>query len=587
MKRILSFLLVLLCIYGYGQTIPMWRTVDWTRAGLKMPMNDNRPILSIRDFGGVGNGTTSNVNAWDDATSALQGKPGIIEFEEGTYIFDRTISIPSYVTVRGKGAEATILRFVAPAAGDLISFRGKLDDDIAVLTRDAFRDEDFLIAMPEDVFKPGDLVRISMDDTGMVASDWANGTVGQIVEISAVRQDTLFLAGQLRLDLPLQRQPMIRKIKPLRDAEIECLKIVRGSNDAFQSNNISLEFATNCLISGVESDSANFAHIAISSSSHVEVRNCYMHDAYDYGEGGKGYGVLVQATSGDCLIENNIFRHLRHSMILQAGANGNVFGYNYSIDPYWTGTTLPSNSSGDLVLHGNYVFSNLFEGNIGRQIVIDDSHGINGPFNTFFRNRLETYGIFMNNNPPSDSQNIVGNEVTSTVFAQGLYLLFGKDHFLYGNNIRGSINPAGTEGLPDTSYYVTSKPPFLAGVSQYPVIGTPNVFKSGENTAAINYRDGIFTYCGDVDSGIQTVSDVRYSVVCYPNPAHDYIRFAWESSISGVIEMSIWDMYGKERMYVKNINADSVFDISRLDSGVYFLRLKTDSGYRMGKMVKW
>jgi hypothetical protein len=95
------------------------------------------------------------------------------------------------------------------------------------------------------------------------------------------------------------------------------------------------------------------------------------------GGGGKGYGIMVQNTSGDCLIENNIFRHLRHSMILQAGSNGNVFGYNYSIDPYWTEVSLPSNAAGDIVLHGNYVYANLFEGNLGQQIVIDDSHGIN------------------------------------------------------------------------------------------------------------------------------------------------------------------------------------------------------------------
>ena len=126
-----------------------------------------------------------------------------------------------------------------------------------------------------------------MDDTGLVTSDWAKGTVGQIIEIKDQRHDTLFLSEQLRLDLPLQRQPVIRKIDPVKYAGIECLKIVRGSNDAFQSNNISLEFASNCLINGVESDSANLAHIAVSSSSHVEVRNCYLHDSYDYGGGGK------------------------------------------------------------------------------------------------------------------------------------------------------------------------------------------------------------------------------------------------------------------------------------------------------------
>ncbi|HMY85688.1 MAG: T9SS type A sorting domain-containing protein [Saprospiraceae bacterium] len=576
MNKILSCLLVLLCIYSYGQTIPQWRIADWTGVGIKKPMNDDRVLLRIADFGGLGNGTTSNVIAWDEAISALQGKPGIIEFDQGIYLFDRIISIPSHTILRGKGAESTILRFVYPATGNLISLQGRLDDDVAFLTRDAFRNDDFIILTTTDAFNAGDLVRISMDDTGLVTSDWAKGTVGQIIEIKDQRHDTLFLSEQLRLDLPLQRQPVIRKIDPVKYAGIECLKIVRGSNDAFQSNNISLEFASNCLINGVESDSANLAHIAVSSSSHVEVRNCYLHDSYDYGGGGKGYGILVQATSGDCLIENNIFKHLRHSMILQAGANGNVFGYNYSIEPYWTGTTLPSNASGDLVLHGNYVFSNLFEGNIGQQIVIDDSHGINGPFNTFFRNRLESYGIFMNNNPPSDSQNLVGNEVTSTVFTQGLYLLFGKDHFQYGNNIRGSITPVGTEELSDTSYYLTKKPPFLDDISQYPIIGTPNVFKSGKNSAAFNFTNGIFTRCGDdVISGNQSISEREVSVALYPNPTRGNFII---NGLKPGLGIRLYDIMGKLIFQQEVVNACINIDLSGFNNGLYFVNIMAAGG---------
>ena len=66
-------------------------------------------------------------------------------------------------------------------------------------------------------------------------------------------------------------------------------------------------------------------------------------------------------------------------------------------DPFWTGTVLPSDAAGDLVLHGNYPYANLFEGNILQNLVVDDSHGLNGPYNTFFRNRADNYGIVMSN----------------------------------------------------------------------------------------------------------------------------------------------------------------------------------------------
>ena len=92
---------------------------------------------------------------------------------------------------------------------------------------------------------------------------------------------------------------------------------------------------------------------------------------------------MLHFTTNECLVEDNIFNHLRHSMILQAGANGNIFSYNYSYDPYWTGVFFPANSAGEIVLHGNWPYANLFEGNDVGNIVIDNSHDANGPHNTF------------------------------------------------------------------------------------------------------------------------------------------------------------------------------------------------------------
>jgi hypothetical protein len=121
----------------------------------------------------------------------------------------------------------------------------------------------------------------------------------------------------------------------------------------------------------------------------------------------------------------------------------------------------------------------LFEGNTGQNIVIDDSHGTNGPYNTFFRNRADLYGIYMNSNPPSNNQNLVGNEVTSNASFQGLYTLAGTGHFAYGNNIRGTIMPAGTAVLTDTSYYRETKPSYFSSGATWPSIGPPNTIGSG------------------------------------------------------------------------------------------------------------
>lgn len=162
---------------------------------------------------------------------------------------------------------------------------------------------------------------------------------------------------------------------------LECLKINRLDASVGQTTNIAFDFAVDCWVTGVESNNCNFGHLVFTKSTNCYVYGNYFHDAFAYGGGGQAYGVVLQYTSGECLIENNIFKHLRHSMLVQAGANGNVCAFNYSLDPNWT--SFPSNSAGDIVMHGNYVFMNLIEENICQNIVVDASHGINGPYNTF------------------------------------------------------------------------------------------------------------------------------------------------------------------------------------------------------------
>ena len=191
------------------------------------------------------------------------------------------------------------------------------------------------------------------------------------------------------------------------------------------------------------------------------------------------------------MVENNQFEHLRHSVLLQSSSNGNVISYNYSRDPYWTGVFLPANSAGDLVLHGNYPYMNLFEGNICQNIVIDNSHGINGKFNTFLRNRAELYGLFMNISPASDSQNFVGNEMTNTLI--GMKSIAGNGHFDYGNKLRGNISPVGTNGIPANSLYLQSaKPVFWNPVKPFPIAGNPMDYNTIQNKAFDNYSAGSF-----------------------------------------------------------------------------------------------
>ena len=80
----------------------------------------------------------------------------------------------------------------------------------------------------------------------------------------------------------------------------------------------------------VISERPSKAHVNTEAVYGCEIRDSYFNDATNYKGGGEGYGVQLGLHTTNCLIENNIFRRLRHAMLVDRGANGNVFTYNYA-----------------------------------------------------------------------------------------------------------------------------------------------------------------------------------------------------------------------------------------------------------------
>ncbi|MBK8502484.1 MAG: hypothetical protein IPL46_09855 [Saprospiraceae bacterium] len=414
-------------------------------------------MINILDF----NADSTGIQPCDAAFTAAKASTAglaLIYFPTGTYRFENTLVLLDSLILKGAGAASTFLQFDLGGGGNLISAAGSLTATLTGVVEDGEVGDTHVVVSSTAPWQIGDVARLSKDDQDLVNDAWAYNTVAQIVSITEISDDTLMLDQPLRTGFPLVRNPVLTKIIPRRRVGIECLSIKRLDVTATQSKNIHFQYAVDCWVKGVESDQCNFGHLVMDWCSHMEVSNSYFHHAFDYGGGGKGYGIVLQSASNLNLIENNIFEHLRHSMLLQSGANGNVLALNYSTDPTWTGT--PNNAGGDIVCHGNYPFMNLFDHNIVQNIVIDNSHGANGPYNTFFRNRVELYGLIMTaTNSPS--QNFIGNEITNNGLFLGNYILMGADHFAYGNNHQGTIKPTNTGDLTDASYYYQSNLHFL------------------------------------------------------------------------------------------------------------------------------
>lgn len=472
----LPFFVFLLAFSSSGvsaQTFETHRITAWKNAGLTTELNAPSNHVLITDFGADNTGINSSNAAYTDALASLDGMAGTIYFPEGEYLFTSSISIPDSVFLKGESTTTT-LRFNLGGSGDLIRINGTLSPTQYTLAAKGVKGTHQIELEDASGLSDGDIIRLYQFDEDYMFSSWAYKTLGQVIEVLEVDENVLTLADPLNHAYPLSRMPYLKKLNAKRGAGIECLKIIREDATTGQTDNINFNYAYNCVVRNVELENSNFAHIAINSSAHIQIEGCYMHHAHAYGGGGQGYGVVTQTATSFCLTQNNIFNHLRHSMLVQSGANGNVFGYNYSYDPFWSGTSLPANSAGDAVLHGNYTYMNLFEGNTVQHMVIDASHGKNGPYNTFFRNRGELYGFFSDNTTTSDSMNVVGNVITNSGFPLGLFMLNGVGHYSYGNNHSGTVTPANTSSIGINTLYLDENelPNFLAQQT-LPMVGYP------------------------------------------------------------------------------------------------------------------
>ncbi len=471
---------------GYNDTltIPDDRICDWSKAGLWSEFCHPQMMIDIMDHYTDATGQESYDMAVQNAINQANGNGAVIFFPPGIYQFNSSINLESGIVLKGSGADETNLIANLNGVGNFIVAQGTGGTLSSTLLNDAPKFQDFIDVQNPDLFQAGDYVKLDFDDADLVYNNglsnpatWAIGTVGQIVLVESKLGNRLNLYSPLRRTYTITDNTIVKKFDMIEKVGVECLSIKREDATSTQTSNILFKYAADSWVHAIESEYCNFAHITIDRSAFCQVSASYMHDAYDYGGGGKAYGVAIEGGSSDVKVEDNVFEHLRHSILLQSGANGNVLAYNYSFDPEIE--SLFSSFTGDLVCHGNYPYLNLFESNIHHYGTIDNSHGDNGPHNTYFRNRA-TFQWGFRITDESESQNIVGYEIMED---NGLnYQIRDEIDFEHGNRIQDGngqrIEAENTDFLPDISYYFTEKPAFLSAYN-LPIIGFPNEFGAG------------------------------------------------------------------------------------------------------------
>ncbi len=594
MKKIVSTTwLVLLFLSLNAQTIPADRRVNWQQVTEDYTYKTPEKTVSILDFDGVADGKTDNSEALKLAIVSLQNRAGTILFPAGTYLFNSTVVLPDSIQLKGDGSDVTILKFdLNQQPKNCISITGTAENHFVRLKGGYSFGSSKLLSDSASYFQAGDWVEI-LEDNGSwntVPADWAKNSVGQIAKVKAISGDTIILRNPLRITYTDSLNPRLQRMEPVKNVAVSCLKILRVDKPTEGGGyNIFMDYAANSRIAGIESDTSSGSHVYFSRSAQIKVEGSYFHHAFAYdGVSTHGYGVTLAHHSSGCLVVNNIFVHLRHAMMVKTGANGNVFAYNYSRDPFRSESL--SDLSGDISLHGHYPFANLFEGNIVQNIIIDHYWGPSGPLNTFFRNRAELWGIIMTQSDTTETseQNFVGNECTNTSFFHGQFSLKGTNNFVYANNILGVIIPASSGELSDSSYYLTEIPDFWETDKHWPDIGLPNKLGTGIIPAKQRFENGgLLTVCPEEVTAVRKYSSGDVAWQIGPNPAQGKLYISAPSGDgSASFRLRIFDMQGKllsSKDYEKRNIVVSLDKNWR--SGVYLLEISSGKSRFLKKIV--
>jgi len=551
---------------------------DWNLSGVDSSFTIPSTTLDVINYGAIPNDGLNDLTAIQNVFNNLPANGAVVLFPPGVFNFSSFINIPSNCIIRGSGSDSTFFVFdMGGATANCFNVMGSGSANYLSIQNTLSKGSNIIVVQnANSFFAVGDRIEL-YEQNGLwdiVPATWAQNCVGHLSTVDSVWGDTIRIVEPVRIDFDLSLNPKIHKLQCIENSGIQCLRFTRVDSLA-PSINYGIYFfnAFNCIVSGVESYKSIGAHIWAEASAHLTIERNYFHEAYTYdGSNTRGYGVIMAVHTCLARIENNIFKTLRHSMMVKQGANGNVFAYNYSVDP--NRSEFPSNYGADICLHGHYPFANLFEGNINQNTAIDQAYGPSGPGNTFFRNRSELYGFIMTSGSvQSNQQIIVGNDIPSTTLFQGQYLLAGSGHYESANRVKNVVTPSGTNSLSDTSLYLQSKPPYWSANLSWPSIGIPVVQATYQLPSAIRYVGGaILTPCEDnIDSSAVGISSLlTNNVHCFVS--NNTLIIEIEKRVDANASIILYDLLGKE-IYRKKIHVEHsrvvINDISEFKNGIY------------------
>jgi len=344
-----------------------------------------------------------------DATAGIQAAidacppDEVVRLSAGEFAVNGTdpIRINKGIVLRGAGASQTRLTKTTTTANPLILIgeRWLQEAGSVDLTADAPKGANSVQVKSAAGFSVGQLVVVdeTTDDSyvywgtnaavapGGPGRGWFtryDRPVGQMLEIASISGNAVSFTTPLHIAFDTAHRAQITRYTipyGAKYAGVEDL-YVRGGQD----DNVTLRFALNSWVKGVESDWSMGDSFALDSCLRCVLRDSYAHDTPNPYPGGAGYMLSLATYTADSLVENNIFMNGNKVMVMRASGGGNVIAYNY-FDNGHIGNDLGWMETGLNASHLTCPHFELFEGNQAFNIDGDDTWG-GAVYNTFFRN---------------------------------------------------------------------------------------------------------------------------------------------------------------------------------------------------------
>lgn len=363
------------------------RAIDWSTAGVgRIPARVQVCALLGPEA------TVAQINAALVACPAEQ----TVLLKAGTYTINGTIQVPSHVTLRGLGADQTILNATGSGEAVIGMGWGSVTYLPRVIRSGATAGSTEIEFVSAKGITPGSYLAVSeTNDSAYVTPagsggncNWCDGgwskngsyARGQIVLVTGVNGDRVTISPGLYGAYSHGPFAVPFSMSANR-AGVEDLQ-VRANNSGYQVN-FAMRLCAYCWVRGVESNYADGDHIAVFWGFHNEIRDSYFSNAYIHLPGMHDSDVLLALKSSATLVENNIIERTHTAVMLEWGAAGNVIGYNYTTGEFDSGS--PGVVIGGVDFHGAHPQFTLIEGNVMTALYADPVWGSSSE-TTAFRN---------------------------------------------------------------------------------------------------------------------------------------------------------------------------------------------------------